>query len=91
MPKDLKDDQPYRIIPNATARAVNAREFIRGEEVLAIAPYPEPVREPVRDGKVRFASPVGMTFVDPIQWMPPDRAERVANRYYYNPEDEPEE
>ena len=88
VPKDLNADTPYRIVPNATARAVDAREFVRGEGILPIAPYPEPVREPAGDGKQIFASPVGFTFVDPIQWMPPDRAERVADRYEYDPEDE---
>jgi transcriptional regulator with XRE-family HTH domain len=77
VPKDLDDDRPYRIVPNATARSVNAREFVRGEEMLFLSPYPEPEQDP----DSLFANPVGITTVDPIQWMPADRAERV-DRYY---------
>jgi transcriptional regulator with XRE-family HTH domain len=77
VPNDLDDDQPYRVVPNAAARAVNVREFVRGEEMLALSPYPEPPQDPDSP----FASPIGMTFVDPIQWMPADRAERVDRRY----------
>ena len=32
VPRDLDDDQPYLVTPRATARAANAREWIRGED-----------------------------------------------------------
>jgi hypothetical protein len=75
VPKDVDDDQEYRIVPHATARATNVREFIRGEEHLYVFPYPEPVRDP----ESLFASPRGRS-IDTIQWMPPDRADRVNER-----------
>jgi hypothetical protein len=75
VPKDLDDDRPYLVAPKRTARAVNAREWVRGEDLLFISTYPEPVL----DEEHPFADPAAM--VDPIQWMPPDRAERVARRY----------
>jgi transcriptional regulator with XRE-family HTH domain len=77
VPASLDDDQPYRIVPNGTARAVNAREFVRGEELLFLSPYPEPEQDP----DSLWAEPVGLTVVDTIQWMPADRGERVDRRY----------
>lgn len=77
VPNDVHDDQDYRIVPNATARAEDVREFVRGEAPLYIFPYPKPPRNPEH----RFASPTGRP-IDSIQWMPPDRADRVARRYY---------
>jgi DNA-binding Xre family transcriptional regulator len=88
VPADVHDDQDYRIVPNATARAKDAREFIRGEDLLYIFKYPEPVRE--RDPESPFADPPGGRAVDPIQWMPPDRAERVA-RFVREREEGPEQ
>jgi len=76
VPKDVDDDQDYRIVPNATARATNAREWVRGEDLLYIFPYPSPPQDP----ESLFASPTGRS-IDPIQWMPPDRADRVDERY----------
>jgi transcriptional regulator with XRE-family HTH domain len=82
VPADLKDDQRYRIVPNATARATDAREFIRGEDLLYIFKYPEPPQdEPPQDPESPFASPAPGDLVDPIQWMPPDRADRVIRRF----------
>jgi transcriptional regulator with XRE-family HTH domain len=75
VPKDLDNTQSYRIVPNATAGAGYVREFVRGEDVLAIAPYPPPPANP----EVPFASPG--TVIDPLQWMPFDRAQRIARRY----------
>ena len=76
VPRDLDDDRPYQVVPNCTARATNAREFIRGEENLYVFPYPEPVQDP----ESPFAAPTGRS-VDTIQWMPADRAQRVDERY----------
>jgi transcriptional regulator with XRE-family HTH domain len=91
VPKDVDDDRPYLVTPRAEARAVDAREWVRGEGLLFTFPYPEPVRpegQPVRPGGQLFASPRGGTVSDPTLWMPADRAERVASRYEYDPEDE---
>jgi transcriptional regulator with XRE-family HTH domain len=77
VPKEVKDDQDYRIVPNATARAKDAREFIRGEAPLYIFPYPEPPSNPEQF----FASPTGRS-INSIPWMPPDRADRVDRSYY---------
>jgi DNA-binding Xre family transcriptional regulator len=84
VPKDLEDSQPYRIVPNATAGARYVREFIRGEDVLAISTYPAP-HSP---DESPFASPG--TVIDPLMWMPPDRAQRVAGRYNEEYEEEPQ-
>lgn len=89
VPNDVHDDQPYRIVPNATARAKDAREFIRGEDLLYIFKYPEE-EEPVLDPESIFASPRGGRSVDSIQWMPPDRAERVT-RWLREREEGPEQ
>jgi transcriptional regulator with XRE-family HTH domain len=86
VPANLDDDQPYRITPNRTARAVNVREFVRGEELLFAFPYPEPEQDP----DSLWADPVGLTVVDAIQWMPADRGERV-DRHYRDIEEEEEE
>jgi hypothetical protein len=77
VPRDLDDDRPYQIVPNATARATNAREFIRGEDKLFFDEYPGPPKDPEK--KFHFASPSRM--IDPIQWMPADRAQRVDKHY----------
>ena len=84
VPRDLDPHRPYRIVPNATAGAVWVREFIRGEGVLAISEYPEPEA----DRESLFASPG--TVINPMQWMSPDRAQRVAGRYgaEYEPEED---
>jgi hypothetical protein len=76
VPQELKGDQPYLVTPKRTARAANVREFIQGEEYLYVFPYPEPVRDP----ESLFASPTGHA-IDTLQWMPPDRADRVKERY----------
>jgi transcriptional regulator with XRE-family HTH domain len=78
VPADAKEER-YRIVPNRTARAVNAREFIRGEEDLYLFD-PEPEPPPKDPEKIQFASPDTFVVVDPIQWMPPDRAEQVTRR-----------
>jgi transcriptional regulator with XRE-family HTH domain len=84
VPADLDDDQDYRVVPTATARAVNVREFVRGEEMLFLFPYPEPERDPSSP----FVEVGHMRVVDPIQWMTADRAERVDRRYADVEEDE---
>jgi transcriptional regulator with XRE-family HTH domain len=80
VPKDAKEEY-YRIVPNRNARAANAREFIRGEEDLILFdPEPErPPKDPEKKG-IRFVGPATFVTVDPIQWMPPDRAEQVERR-----------
>jgi transcriptional regulator with XRE-family HTH domain len=75
VPADVDDDQPYRIVPNGTAYADNAREFIRGEEHLYLYEYPEPVLAPAYP----FADPPRV--IDSIRWMPADRAQRVDQHY----------
>jgi transcriptional regulator with XRE-family HTH domain len=76
VPRDLDKDRPYLVAPKAEARSVDAREWVRGEETLFWRPYPQPPVDP----ESLFASPTGK-ISDPISWMPPDRAERVARRY----------
>jgi transcriptional regulator with XRE-family HTH domain len=71
IPRDLTD-QPYRVTPTATAEAGNVREWVRGEDLLLTASIQhqgEPFTQPA-------------TVLDPIRWMPKDRAERVARRYF---------
>jgi len=80
VPADAKEER-YRIVPNRTARAVNAREFIRGEEDLYLSDYPGPELPPKDPEKgIQFVGPDTFVVVDPIQWMPPDRAEQVKRR-----------
>ena len=74
VPKDLDNAQPYRTVPNATAGAGYVCEFVRGEDVLAIA-HTAAAGGP--GGAVRFPG----TVIDPLQWMPLDRAQRIARRY----------
>ena len=79
VPKDLDADQPYRIVPNATARAGMLASSYAGRRSCYSGPTPSRCRS--RCGwEVRFASASRDDLVDPIQWMPTDRAERVANR-----------
>jgi hypothetical protein len=77
VPADVHDDRDYRIVPNGTARAVNAREFLRGEQILFLAPHPVPEQDP----DVPWAQPIGIRAVDSIQFMPPERGARV-DQYY---------
>ena len=58
------------------ARAVDAREWVRGEGVLFWRPYPAPKN----DLPAPFASPTGK-ISDPTGWMPASRAEEVNRRY----------
>jgi transcriptional regulator with XRE-family HTH domain len=76
VPKDVDDDRPYLVAPRAEARAVDAREWVRGEGLLLTTPHPAPMRP---EGEL-FAHPIG-TVSDPTLWMPADRADRVAKRY----------
>jgi hypothetical protein len=78
VPKDLHDDQPYLITPNRTARATNAREFIRGEDYLYASGYSEAEPEPDPEDEIHFASPT--VPIDPFQWMPADRANRLLEQ-----------
>jgi DNA-binding Xre family transcriptional regulator len=82
VPKDVDDDRYYRVVPNGSARAVDVREWVRGEGLLFWRPYPEPEV----DNSTPFASPTGKTS-DPTLWMPGDRADRVAKRYEWDPEE----
>jgi transcriptional regulator with XRE-family HTH domain len=76
VPRELKDDQPYLVTPNATARATNAREWVRGSDPLFTRVYPEPELPE----STPFAPPTGK-ISDPTGWMPTSRAEEVNRRY----------
>lgn len=71
VPTDLTD-QPYQVAPRADAEAGNVREWIRGEDLLLSASTHRP-GEP-------FTQPASA--LDAIRWMPTDRADRVARRYF---------
>jgi len=71
--------QPYQVAPKVAAAADNVREWVRGEDLLIAAPKPEPpIYKPV-------------TLLNPIRWMPADRANRVAERYFRKKEERKEE
>lgn len=74
----LHNDQPYLITPDLEARATNAREFIRGEDYLFVSKYAETEPVPEPQGKIRFVSP--NVPIDPFQWMPADRANRLIKQ-----------
>jgi transcriptional regulator with XRE-family HTH domain len=86
VPRDLKDDDPYHVTPEATASATDVREWARGEGQLVyrLDRVEEEQREQrerrKREGRFGFAGPTAK-FSLPIQWMPPDRGQRVAQRY----------
>jgi hypothetical protein len=78
VPANLTKDRPYQVAPRADAEAGNVREWIRGEDLLLTASIQHP-GDP-------FESPA--TALDPIRWMPKDRAERVARRYFEEKEED---
>lgn len=80
VPRDLHDDRYYRVVPKGTAQVANTREWVRGEDLLFVFHDLSP--------DATFADPAKVS--DPTEWMPADRAERVAERYDDHLEDEPE-
>jgi transcriptional regulator with XRE-family HTH domain len=88
VPRELKDDDPYHVTPQATARATDVREWVRGEGTLfyRLDRDEEEQREKrenrQREGRMRFASPTGK-ISDPTAWMPAVRAQRLEERDRY--------
>jgi transcriptional regulator with XRE-family HTH domain len=81
VPRELKPDQPYHVAPEATARATDVREWARGEGTLFYRlDRDEEKPQPKIPGRFRFVQPTGKSS-DPTDWMPPDRGQRVAERY----------
>jgi hypothetical protein len=85
----LSDSQdPYHVTPQATARATDVREWVRGEGTLfyRLDRDEEEQREKrenrQREGRMRFASPTGK-ISDPTAWMPAVRAQRLEERDRY--------
>lgn len=79
VPIDLGEYQTYRVAPKVAATAGNVRGWVRGEDLLIAAPKPEPpIYKPV-------------TLLNSIRWMPADRANRVAERYFRKKEKEKDE
>lgn len=69
--------QSYRVPPRASAMASNVREWIRGEQLLLA------MLEPTPGPGTWFASPLGVHDVTAfVQFMPEDRAKRVARAYF---------
>jgi transcriptional regulator with XRE-family HTH domain len=77
VPSDVGDNQRYLVTPKATTWAANARDFIRGEDLLFTHEYPGPPVDP----ESPFASWSPGTLLDPIRWMPKDRADRVLRHF----------
>jgi transcriptional regulator with XRE-family HTH domain len=75
VPADLEDHQLCQVAPKVTAEAGFTREWIKGEGLLPA------LRESASRGDP-FWSPVGMLHA--LDWMPPDRADRVARRYFHD-------
>jgi transcriptional regulator with XRE-family HTH domain len=71
VPRELHDDRYYRVIPKGTAQVANSRRWIAGEDLLFVFHDLPP--------DAIFADPAKVS--DPTEWMPADRAERVAERY----------
>jgi transcriptional regulator with XRE-family HTH domain len=71
VPRDLQDERYYRVVPNGTAQVANTRRWIAGEDLLFVFHDLPP--------DAIFAAPG--TISDPTEWMPAERAERVAERY----------
>jgi transcriptional regulator with XRE-family HTH domain len=74
-------DRGYRVAPKLTARAENVREWLRGEDLVFAGPDPDPAspfRRPSRTADIAAF----------VQWMPEDRARRVARRYFEEEEDQ---
>jgi transcriptional regulator with XRE-family HTH domain len=79
VPIYLGEYQSYRVAPDVAAAAGNVREWVRGEDLLIAAPKPKPpIYKPV-------------TLINSIRWMPADRANRVAERYFRKKEEKGEE
>jgi transcriptional regulator with XRE-family HTH domain len=78
VPIDLGEYQPYRVGPKVAATAGNVREWVRGDDLLIATPKPEPpIYKPT-------------TLLNSIRWMPADRANKVAERYFRKKEKEEE-
>jgi transcriptional regulator with XRE-family HTH domain len=75
-------DRDYRVAPKLTARAENVREWLRGEDLVFAGPDPDPAgpifRTPSRTADIAAF----------VQWMPEDRARRVARRYFEEEEED---
>jgi transcriptional regulator with XRE-family HTH domain len=79
VPIDLGEYQPYRVAPTVAATAGNVREWVSGDDLLIAIPKPEPpIYKPA-------------TLLNSIRWMPADRANRVAERYFRKKEERKEE
>jgi DNA-binding Xre family transcriptional regulator len=80
VPKDLGEDQSYRLTSNSTATSGNVREWVRGERLIHAG-----VENPDLD--IPFVTPLGAAEVAAfVQWMPEERAKRVVQHYYYEME-----
>ena len=79
VPKDVNGDRYYRVIPKGAAQVATTRRWIAGEDLLFVF-HDLPENAVFDPAKIS----------DPTEWMPADRAERVAERYDDHPEDEPE-